>query len=136
MDVLAGGRPNRPERLLRALRLQVFYSVRSEGLSGATQLQTCVPLFVGWDRRRGVSHGCSAEPRPAVEPGSARSFRHVKSSGGVDVGRALHRGWTFDRAWRAEELSSQDKGVGSGEIFTASRAATNARLATDRKRGL
>ena len=62
------GRPSiPPERLLRALMLQVFYSVRS----GATELQLAISLVCGLgDRRPGMeSRRVQQESRSVVEPG-------------------------------------------------------------------
>src|SRR5437899_5412917 len=120
------GRPSiAPERLLRALLLQVFYSVRSEpAVDGATELQLAVPLVRGLgDRRRGVeTRGVQQEPRPAVEPETgAEVFRPCQRAGsGVDVGRALHGGWDADRGLGGtEELSPQgQRRVGERRRFS------------------
>jgi hypothetical protein len=63
------GRPSiAPERLLRALLLQAFYTVRSEQLTdGAARLQPALPLVRRARRRRaGVgADGVHEEPGPA-----------------------------------------------------------------------
>ena len=65
-----GGRPSiAPERLLRALLLQAFYTIRSEtAADGAAALQLAVPLVRrARGRRAGVgADGVHEEPRAAA----------------------------------------------------------------------
>src|SRR5215831_4839826 len=62
------GRPSiPPERLLRALLLQAFYTVRSERQDGATRLQSAVPLVCRTVDRR----SCMGRHRVLQEPGPA-----------------------------------------------------------------
>jgi hypothetical protein len=74
-----GRRSIAPERLLRALLLQVFYSVPQRAAAdGAAQLEPVVPLVrrLG-DRRRGVEpRGDQQKSGSAVGPGSGRTFPH------------------------------------------------------------
>ena len=119
------GRPSiAPERLLRALLLQVFYSVRSERLlMEQLNYNLLFRWFVGLgDRRRGMEpRGVQQEPRPAVEPGSGAEVLRPceRAGGGADVGRALHGGWDADRGLGGtEELSPQGRRrSGSGGDF-------------------
>ena len=77
------GRPSiPPERLLRALLLQIFYyGAQRAAADGATELQPAVPLVRGHgDGRTGVEpRGVQQEPRAAAEPrgGASRSSRRV-----------------------------------------------------------
>src|SRR5271168_3587051 len=65
------GRPSiAPERLLRALLLQVFYSIRKRtAADGATGLQPVVPVVRGARHGRGGVEPCGVqqEPRAGVE---------------------------------------------------------------------
>jgi len=71
------GRPSiAPEYILRALLLQVFYSVRSDGCWSSRSITTC--CFAGswaWHGRWGVEpRGVFEEPRPAADVRSAQRF--------------------------------------------------------------
>ena len=102
------GRPSiPPEKLLRALLLQAFDSVRSGASADrAAELQPAVPLVHRpRDRRSGVGrHGVHQEPRAAarrrdrgqVLPGGAQPA----AGRGAVVGRALHGRWHADRGVR------------------------------------
>jgi Transposase domain (DUF772)/Phage integrase, N-terminal SAM-like domain len=97
------GRPSiPPEQLLRALLLQMLYSVRSERLLvEEIDYNILFRWFVGlnlddevWD-----SHGVHQEPRPFAR---GRSGQGVSDAGcgastraGMGVGRALHGRWKF-----------------------------------------
>ena len=79
------GRPSiAPERLLRALLLQVFlFGAQRAAADGATELQLAVSLVCGLgDRRRGVEpRRVQQEPRSVVEPGpGAEVLRPCESS--------------------------------------------------------
>ena len=86
-----GRRSIAPERLLRALLLQVFYSVRSERLlMEQLNYNLLFRWFVGLEIDNAVwNHAVFSKNRdPAVEPGSgAEVFRpRQRAGGGVDVG--------------------------------------------------
>ena len=76
------GRPSiAPERLLRALLLQIFYSVRSERLlMEQLDYNLLFRWFVGMEMDEAVwdHDGVQQEPGPAAEPGD----RARRSSGG------------------------------------------------------
>src|SRR5262249_40254753 len=89
------GRPSiAPERLLRALLLQAFYTIRSESQHRAAQLQSAVSLVCrARGRRAGVgANGVHQEPRAAVGGGGCAQVpgRVVEPQGGARpaVGRA------------------------------------------------
>ncbi len=108
------GRPSiPPERLLRALLLQMFYSIRSERLlMEQLDYNLLFRWFVGHGHgRAGLGRRrCSRKNRDRLlNQDVARSFfrRVVRPRGGPDVGRALHGGRDADR------------GVGQPEEFSA-----------------
>jgi hypothetical protein len=90
-----GGRPSiAPEYILRALLLQVFFSIRSERLLVE---QIDYNLLFRW-----------FGPAPELR-GGAEVFRRSEPAGEeVHVGRALHSRWHADSGMGlAEELSSE-----------------------------
>ncbi len=125
------GRPSiAPERLLRALLLQVFYSVRSERLLMEQLTTLAVPLVCGLgDRRRGVEpRGVQQEPRRLLNQDLAQKFfAHVKEQAAglmsdehFTVDGTLIEAWAGQKSFRRRTTA----GRGAEEIFTASRAAT------------
>ena len=110
-----GRRSIPPERLLRALLLQMLYSVRSERmLMEQLEYNLSVPLVrraVG-ERAGLASDGIHEEPRPAAgRRGGGRVLLADRGTGAqpeTAVGRTLHGGRNADRSvGRAEELSAQ-----------------------------
>lgn len=103
------GRPSiAPERLLRALLLQVFYSVRSERLlMEQLNYNLLFRWFVGLEIDEEVwNHAVFSKNRESRF--GAEVFRSCETAGGgADVGRALHGGWHADRGLGGtEKLSS------------------------------
>ena len=110
------GRPSiAPERLLRALLLQVFYSVRSERLlMEQLNYNLLFRWFVGLEIDDAVwNHAVFSKNRDRLlnQDLAQKFFAHVKAAGGgADVGRAFHGGWHADRGLGgAEELSPQGR---------------------------
>ena len=110
------GRPSiAPERLLRALLLQVFYSVRSERLlMEQLNYNLLFRWFVGLAIDDPVwNHAVFSKNRDRLlNQDLAQTFFCPGESAGdrADVGRALHRGWDADRGLSgAEELSPQGR---------------------------
>ena len=87
-----GGRASiAPERLLRALLLQVFYSIRSERmLIEQLNYNLLFRWFVGMEMDEAVwNHAVFSKNRePAAESGSGTEFFHARAetSGGIPVG--------------------------------------------------
>src|SRR6266568_2846213 len=105
------GRPSiAPEYILRALLLQVFYSVRSERLLvEQIDYNLLFPLVCGpWHGRRGVEPCCVfQEPRPVADfrCGAAVLCRSEQAGQAVYERRAFHGGWHADSSLGfAEEL--------------------------------
>jgi hypothetical protein len=102
------GRPSiAPERLLRALLLQVFYSARSERLlMEQLNYNLLFRWFVGLEIDDPVwNHALFSKNRDRwLNQGLTQTFFGPCESAGdrADVGRALHRGWDADRGlgWR------------------------------------
>jgi hypothetical protein len=99
-----------PERLLRALLLQAFYTIRCESpTDGATSLQLAVPLVRrAWSRRAGIgANGVHKESRTAAGGGGRAnvSGRVLEPQGGAMPLSAEHfsvdgtqvAAWAFDR---------------------------------------
>ena len=110
------GRPSiAPERLLRALLLQVFYSVRSERLlMEQLDYNLLFRWFVGLEIDDAVwNHAVFSKNRDRLlnQDLAQKFFAQRKAAGGgADVGRALHGGWHADRGLGgAEELSPQGR---------------------------
>jgi len=104
------GRPSiPPERLLRALLLQVFYSVRSERLlMEQLNYNLLFRWFVGLEIDDPIwNHAVFSKNRDRLlnQDLAQTFFAHVK-----EVRRALHSGWDADRGLgRTEELSPQGR---------------------------
>ena len=81
------GRPSiPPEKLLRALWLQILYALRSEATDGADELQPAVSRVCGIEsRRRGV--GRDGVPQEPGAPAAGRD-RATLAGSGVGAGRA------------------------------------------------
>src|SRR5437660_11890250 len=108
------GRPSiAPERLLRALLLQVFYSVRSERLlMEQLNYNLLFRWFVGLEIDDAVWHHAvfSKNRDRLLNQELAQSFFCASegASGGADVGRTLYGRRHLDRGLgRAEELPPQ-----------------------------
>jgi transposase len=91
------GRPSiAPERLLRALLLQAFYSVRSERLlMEQLDYNLLFRWFVGLEIDDGVwDHAVFSKNRDRLlnQEMAQMFFTRVKEQDGVDVGRALYGG--------------------------------------------
>ena len=132
------GRPSiAPERLLRALLLQVFYSVRSERLlMEQLDYNLLFRWFVGLEMDEAVwNHAVFSKNRERL---LTEDLRRRSSSGccgrpRICVGRALHGGWDADRSLgQPEELSSQGRGrVGERSRFSWPAAQQRTHASTD-----
>ena len=127
------GRPSiAPEKLLRALLLQVLYSIRSERmLMEATGIQPVVPLVCRTERgRAGVgSRRCSARIGIGCWKATSRRSSSSRSSSRraprSAVGRAFHCGWHADRGLgEPEELSTQGPANHRRRMIRATRRST------------
>src|SRR5579872_3392714 len=111
------GRPSiAPEKLLRALLLQVLYTIRSERqLMEQLDYNILYRWFVGLDLDDGVGRdGVHEEPRAAIkEPGGRGIFRagiEASAQSALAFGRAFHGGWHADRSLgRTEKFSTQGR---------------------------
>lgn len=96
------GRPSiPPERLLRALLLQVFYSIRSERLLlEQLNYNLLFRWFVGLEIDDAVwNHAVFSKnrDRPLNQELGQLFFAQVRAqAAGPDVGRTLYRGWHMD----------------------------------------
>jgi hypothetical protein len=96
------GRPSvPPEQLLRAVLLQIFYSVCSERM---LMEQLKYNLLFRWFVRLDMDEPlwttrCSAQPGTSAEPGGRARILPTGSSArqGAHIRRALHGGWDADR---------------------------------------
>src|SRR5450631_4390332 len=116
------GRPSiAPEKLLRALLLQLLYSIRSERLlMEQLEYKSAVPLVCGVEcGRAGVGpHGVQQESRPAVGGRDRREVLRPGAPSGARersaVGRAFQCGRHADRSLgQPEEFSAQGRQAGS-----------------------
>ena len=112
------GRPSiPPEKLLRALLLQVLYTVRSERLL-MEQLE--YNLLFGWFVELNIDEPVMGADGVQQESGSIARWRHrgevfpwrteASARGGLIVGRALQRGWNTDGSLgESEKFSTQGR---------------------------
>lgn len=107
------GRPSiAPEYILRALLLQVFFSIRSERLLVEQIDYNLLFRWVGHGRYGVEPRGVLQESRSLAElRDSPAILRRGEQAGQeVHVRRAFHRGWDADSGLGlAEELSSQGR---------------------------
>ena len=138
------GRPSiAPERLLRALLLQVFYSVRSERLlMEQPNYNLLFRWFVGLEIDDAVwNHAVFSKNRDRLlnQDLAQKFFAHVKEqAAGLMSDEHFTVDGTLIEAWRDRRAFAARTATGRGaeETFTASRAATRRTLrAPTRKRG-
>ena len=122
------GRPSiPPERLLRALLLQVFYSVRSERmLMEQLDYNLLFRWFVGsGDRRAGVEpRGVQQEPGPAAEPGSGAAVlrecegaqRRLMSDEHFTVDGTLIEAWASHKSFQRKDGNDKPGRARDGEF--------------------
>src|SRR5713101_9038601 len=109
------GRPSiAPERLLRVLLLQIFYSVRSERLlMEQLQYNLLFRWFVGMEMDEEVwNHGVQQESGAAAERGDRRGVfpAGTRPGAAVFVGRAFHGGRDADRSLgEPQEFSAEGR---------------------------
>src|SRR2546422_9970631 len=109
------GRPSiAPERLLRVLLLQIFYSEERTAADGTAAVQLAVSVVCGdGDGRGGVEpRGVQQESGAAAERGDRRGVfpAGARAGAAVFVGRAFHGGRDADRSvGEPEEFSAEGR---------------------------
>ena len=109
------GRPSvPPERLLRAVLVQIFYSVRSERmLMEQMNYNLLFRWFVGLEMDEPVwDHAVFSKNRDRLlnQEVAQNFFAGADPSPAVSLRRALHRGWHADRGLGQPEELSKERG--------------------------